>query len=147
MGQVILNELRELLWCEIDALEAVHPEELAGLRQVQRLAHVGVDLRHEIRRHVRRPPQRKPGGGRETRHARLGNRRQIRAQQRPLCARGGEDSRLPGLLVFLDAAEIETLWRLQACPTIRKSLSLSALAGVWSSPPPPPDTGDSPPQP
>src|SRR4029453_10212637 len=67
--QIVLDELGKLCRREIDALEAVHAEELARLRQFQNLGHVGVDLRHEIGGHIRRPEQREPGRGGKTRHA------------------------------------------------------------------------------
>src|SRR5262249_31039757 len=73
--QIVLDELGKLRGREIDAFEAVHAEELARLRQFQNLGDVGVNLRHQIRGHIRRPEQREPGGGRETRHAGLGDRR------------------------------------------------------------------------
>src|SRR5215472_10317459 len=42
VGQIVLDELGKLRGGEIDALEAVHAEELARLRQFQNLGHVGV---------------------------------------------------------------------------------------------------------
>jgi hypothetical protein len=51
MLEVALNELPEILRREIDALEAVSPEELRGLGMIQCLGHVGVNLRKKIRRH------------------------------------------------------------------------------------------------
>src|SRR5262245_26790218 len=72
--QIVLDELGKLRGREIDALEAVHAEELARLRQFQNLGDVGVNLRHQIRGHIRRPEQREPGRGRETRHAGFGDR-------------------------------------------------------------------------
>src|SRR5215471_11773173 len=62
---VVFNQLGKLRGRQIDALEAVGLEELARLRQVQNLADIVVNLLDQIRRHVRRPPQREPGGGRE----------------------------------------------------------------------------------
>src|SRR6476619_459574 len=59
--QIVLDELGKLRGREIDALEAVHAEELARLRQFQNLGHVGVDFCHQLGGHVRRPEQREPG--------------------------------------------------------------------------------------
>src|SRR5262245_59934352 len=73
--QVVLDELGKLRGREVDALEAVHAEELARLRQFQNLGDVGVNPRHQIRRHIRRSEQGEPSRGRETRHAGLGDRR------------------------------------------------------------------------
>src|SRR5262249_33724888 len=73
--QIVLDELGKLRGREIDALEAVHAEELARLRQFQNLGDVGVNLRHQIRRHIRRPEQREPGRGREPRPAGFRDRR------------------------------------------------------------------------
>src|SRR5215510_13939470 len=105
--EVVLDEGGELSRGEIDALEAVGTEELARLRQLQNLADIRVDLRHQLRRHVRRPKQCEPGGGGETRYAGLGDRRQIRTQHRPLVAGRGENPDLTGLLMLLDAAQVE----------------------------------------
>src|SRR5882757_11404522 len=53
--QVALNELAEILRREVDALEAVGLEELPGLGQLQRLRHVGLELRENFGRQIRRP--------------------------------------------------------------------------------------------
>src|SRR5712692_7041170 len=58
--QVALNELAEILRREVDALEAVGLEELPGLWQLQRFRNVALDLREELGRHFRRPPQTEP---------------------------------------------------------------------------------------
>src|SRR6267143_4390619 len=50
--QIVLDELRKLRGREIDALEAVHAEELPRLRQLQNLGHVGVDFRHQLGGHI-----------------------------------------------------------------------------------------------
>src|SRR5262245_3624168 len=73
--QIVLDELGKLRGRKINALEAVHAEELARLRQFQNLGDVGVNLRYQIRGHVCRPEQGEPGCGRETRHAGFGDRR------------------------------------------------------------------------
>jgi hypothetical protein len=60
MLEVALSKLPEILRREIDALEAVSPEELRGLGMIQCLGHVGVNLRKKIRRHFSWPPRPEP---------------------------------------------------------------------------------------
>src|SRR3954469_26073863 len=75
--EVALNQVAELLRRQVDPLEAVGAEELLGLGKLQHLGDVGLDLRQDCGRQLRRSPQTEPDRCLEAWHG-LGDRWQIR---------------------------------------------------------------------
>src|SRR4051812_21948504 len=81
--EVALNQVPELLRRQVDALEAVGLEELLGLGKLQHLGDVGLDLRQDRGRQLRRSPHRtRPTSGSPARSPRL---LADRAEMRPAC--------------------------------------------------------------
>src|SRR5690242_80865 len=93
--EVVVDKGLKLRGREIDALETIGLEELACLRQVERLRHVGVELVHDLGRQVGWAPQREPDRGVESGHAGFRDGGKVGPRAQTIGGGGGENLHAP----------------------------------------------------